>query len=152
MKRSPALLVVVAVLAAGTSCRTHSTRWEEGEGKSLGVSHVVICWLKRPGSYEDLQRVLKAYRTLIDIPGVTEVTVGTAIPSQRPVVDSSYDVGMVIRFRNEAAMRDYDQYPVHRAAVESTIKPLVERFVVYDVQIHGRYSSPADRVNREGAR
>ena len=152
MKPNPTLLAVVAVLAAGTSCRTHSTGWEESEGKSLGVSHVIICWLKRPGSYEDRQRVIDACRTLIDIPGVTEVTVGAAIPSQRPVVDSSYDVGMIVRFRDETAMREYDQHPIHRAAVETTIKPLVERFVIYDMQTHGRYWSPASRMNAEGAR
>ena len=152
MNRSLILLAAVAVLAAGSSCRTRSTGWQEPDGTSLGVSHVVICWLKRPGSYEDRQQVLAACRTLSDIPGVTEVTVGTAIPSDRPVVDSSYDIGMVVRFRDEKAMRDYDQHPIHLKAVETTIKPLVERFVVYDVQTHARYGLPASRMNEEGAR
>ena len=151
MNRSLMLLAAVAMLTAGSSCR-RSTGWREPDGTSLGVSHVVICWLKRPGSYEDRQRVLAACRTLSDIPGVTEVTVGYAIASERPVVDSSYDVGMIVRFRDEKAMRDYDQHPIHVAAVETTIKPLVERFIVYDVQTHGRYELPASRTNETGAR
>ena len=64
MNRSLILLAAVAVLAAGSSCR-RSTASQEMDGTSLGVSHVVICWLKRPGSYEDRQRVLHACRTLI---------------------------------------------------------------------------------------
>jgi hypothetical protein len=152
MNRSLMLVAAVAVLAAGSSCRPRSSDWQEADGTGLGVSHVVICWLKRPGSYEDRQRVLAACRTLVDIPGVTEVTVGNAIASERPVVDSSYDVGMVVRFTDEKAMREYDQHPIHVAAVEKTLKPLVERFLVYDVDTLGQYRSPARGMNESGAR
>ena len=144
MKASRTLLAAVALLASGTSCRMHSTGFEESDARVIGVSHVVVCWLKEPGNAEHRRRVIEACKGLIDIPGVQEVTVGTAIPSTRPVVDSSYDVAMVVRFRDEKAMRDYDQHPIHVNAIEKTLKPLVARFVVYDFQNRARLWSPAE--------
>ena len=66
------------------------------------------------------------------IPGLVKVSAGTSLPSTRPVVDSSYDVGIVMSFRDEASLRAFEHHPVHMQAVEKTLKPLVARFVVYD--------------------
>ena len=99
------------------------------------VSHIVLCWLKTPGDEAARQRLIdesKAFRGVI--PGLVDVTTGTALPSTRPAVDSSFDVAVVMTFRNEAALRAYDQHPRHKQAVDEVLRPLVARLVIYDVR------------------
>ncbi len=64
-----------------------------------------------------------------------DISVGKKITSDRPVVDSSYDLMLVFTFESEAAMRAYDQSPEHKRVVETVIKPNIARFVVYDSTI-----------------
>jgi hypothetical protein len=97
------------------------------------VDHVVICWLKKPGDTEAQRELIQASRDFQKtIPGLVRVRAGTSLPSTRPVVDSSYDVGIVMTFRDERSLRGFEHHPAHLAAVEKTLKPLVARFVVYD--------------------
>ncbi|MDK3161858.1 Dabb family protein [Kamptonema cortianum] len=100
--------------------------------ESLAVAHVVVVWLKEPGNQEQIDKIIATSRGFHKIPGVTSVKAGRAISSERPVVDSSYDVAIIITFANERAMREYDTHPLHKKAVEEVIKPLVEKFIVYD--------------------
>ena len=51
----------------------------------------------------------------------------------RPVVDSSFDVAVVVTFEDEAALRAYDAHPTHKQAVEEVLRPLVGKLVIYDV-------------------
>ena len=98
------------------------------------VTHVVLCWLKTPGDEAGRQRIIETTETLKSIPGVVSVTAGRAMPSTRPVVDSSFDVGIVITFTDESALRAYDQHPTHKQAVETVLRPLVARLLVYDIE------------------
>ena len=98
------------------------------------VTHVVLCWLKTPGDEAGRQRITETTRTLESIPGVVNVTVGRAMPSTRPVVDSSFDVGIVITFADEPALRAYDQHPAHKQAVETVLRPLVAKLLIYDIE------------------
>ena len=56
------------------------------------------------------------------------------MPSTRPVVDSSFDLAVLIAFEDEAALRAYDAHPTHKRAVEGVLRPLVGKFVIYDVK------------------
>lgn len=97
------------------------------------VNHVVICWLKTPGDPDARRELIEASKAFQGtIPGVVRVTAGASLPSTRPVVDSSYDVGVVMTFRDEQSLRVFEHHPVHKQAVEKTLKPLVARFIVYD--------------------
>ena len=99
------------------------------------VGHLVICWLKEPGHPAHRQRVIEASQELRRIPGVISVEAGEMLPSERPVVDSSYDIALYIVFSDEQALRAYDSHPIHRQLVEQVVKPLVGRYVVYDYVI-----------------
>jgi hypothetical protein len=92
----------------------------------------VLCWLKTPGDEAGRQKIIETSKRFESIPGVVSVTSGRVLPSTRPVVDSSYDVGILITFTDEAALRAYDGHPTHRKAVDEVLKPLVGKFVVYD--------------------
>lgn len=57
---------------------------------------------------------------------------GTALKSDRPVVDSTFDLAILITFDSEKALQDYLDHPDHKVAVKDTLQPLVKRILVYD--------------------
>jgi len=122
---SRALLVLTLLTLA--SCQTNAAR--RGTGYPV---HVVVCWLKTPGDEAARQQIIDVSRSFDSIPGVVKVAAGRAIPSERPVVDDSFDVAIAIVFRDEAALRAYDAHPAHKQAVEQTLRPLVGKMVIYD--------------------
>ncbi|MDQ3439707.1 MAG: Dabb family protein [Planctomycetota bacterium] len=92
----------------------------------------MLCWLKTPGDVAARQKIVETSRTFESIPGVVSVTCGRALPSTRPVVDSSYDVAIMITFADEGALHAYDGHPTHKQAVDEVLKPLVGKFLIYD--------------------
>ena len=98
------------------------------------VHHLVICWLKKPGDPDAWQKLMQLTGILSEIPGVLTVRSGHMIPSPRAIVDSTFDVAFIISFSNQAQMKAYLTHPTHKKVIEETIRPLVERLVVYDIQ------------------
>ncbi|MCC5788598.1 MAG: Dabb family protein [Opitutales bacterium] len=96
------------------------------------IQHLVVVWLKESGNEEARQKVIEATYGFEQIPGVLSVSVGPPKLSGREVVDDSFDVALVITFADEEAYNEYLPHPLHRQAVEEVIRPLVDRFVVYD--------------------
>jgi hypothetical protein len=64
---------------------------------------------------------------------VEHLSVGTPLASERPVVDDSFDVGLVMRFANAADLAVYEKHPVHVKAVNEILKPAAKKLLVYDV-------------------
>ncbi|WP_255556279.1 Dabb family protein [Methylococcus sp. ANG] len=96
------------------------------------VQHVVIVWLKDHGNPAARQQYIENSRRLGKLPMVLRYQVGTVLAGDRAVVDGSYDVGVVATFENDQALRDYLAHPEHRKVIEESLKPLVEKAVVYD--------------------
>jgi hypothetical protein len=96
------------------------------------VSHVVVCWLKQPGNEMARQQLIDDSKSFTKIPGIVHVSAGRPIPSTRPAVDASFDVAIVMKFKDEQSLATYASHPIHLAAVERTLKPLVAKYVVYD--------------------
>ncbi|MBC7784749.1 MAG: Dabb family protein [Burkholderiales bacterium] len=96
------------------------------------VRHVVVCWLK-PGA--DKAAVIASCSQLREIPGVVDVSVGEKLASDRPAVDSSYDLALVVTFDDERSLRAYDQHPIHLKALDEAVKPNVAKFLIYDSKI-----------------
>lgn len=117
--------VVVAVLL-----------WATGPGVASGtgshVVHVVMVWLKEPGNANHRAQVIEATRSFSTIPGVEEIRVGEAIPSQRSTVDDSFDIGLYIIFSSKRALENYLAHPEHKKAQRLILRPLVEKAVIYD--------------------
>ena len=99
------------------------------------IQHVVIVWLKDPASAEARQQVIAASYGFTAIPGVLSVSAGPSVPSPRAVVDSSYDVGVVITVRDRAALTAYLEHPTHKHAVQEVLGPLARQIVVYDFAV-----------------
>jgi hypothetical protein len=98
-----------------------------------GVLHVVICWLNDPADPEARRRVIEASRAFERIPGVRRVSAGEPLPSARPLVDDSFDVGILMEFESRQALAAYLRHPEHVRATREVLRPLTARIVVYDI-------------------
>jgi hypothetical protein len=77
-----------------------------------------------------------------EIPGVKRVRAGTVLPSARPIVDSTFDVAVVITFSDRKALSRYLKHPRHKQAVRLHLRPLTRKVVVYDFVEDHRSRSP----------
>jgi len=96
------------------------------------VNHVVLCWLKNPGNPEDIEKLIQAGKPLKQIEGILQLKVGTSIPSDRSIVDDSFDVGFYFLFANQEEMDCYLSNPIHLHTVEQILRPLTARILIYD--------------------
>jgi hypothetical protein len=101
-------------------------------GVSHTLEHIVIVWLKEPGNRAARARIIEASEVLTAIPGVVSLRSGSVVASDRPIVDSSFDVALIITLESETALQAYLTHPLHLTLVEETLKPLVNRIQVYD--------------------
>jgi hypothetical protein len=119
MKR---LLPLLAALRF-TACQTTS---------QPDLTHVVVFWLKEPGNAAHRAKLIEVSESFRSIPGVRNVHAGPCIPSERPIVDSSFDVAVSLTFSSRADLQRYLDHPAHKAATVSTLKPIVKKITVYD--------------------
>ena len=96
------------------------------------VYHVVLCWLKESGNAEARQQIIDVSKTFKSIPGVINVKAGASIPSDRAIVDDSFDVGILLTFADQQAMQAYLDHPDHKQVIQNVLKLLVSKIVVYD--------------------
>jgi len=121
--------LVLAVLLAVSTCSCTSSNHPTGSGQ---VTHVIVVWLKKPRDQAARQQVISESKKLREIPGVRSVTAGAVIPSSRAVVDSSFDVAIVMTLNSKADLENYTAHPRHQALVQNVIRPLVDHYKVYD--------------------
>jgi hypothetical protein len=101
------------------------------------VHHVIVCWLRTPGNARARTQLIETSYSFKKIAGVRTVHAGGVVPSSRPVVDSSFDVAIVITFENINAMQAYLADSRHEEAVGKVLRPLVKRMHIYNF-IDGR--------------
>jgi hypothetical protein len=121
----------ILTLAAGlvlSSCATIAPPAAKGT-----VDHVVLIWLKRPNHVQDRMAIQAATRDLRVIPGIQFLDSGTALASDRPVVDDSFDIGMTMRFDSAESLQAYESHPLHVQKVTEVLKPLSKKILVYDI-------------------
>lgn len=96
------------------------------------ISHIVVVWLKRPGNEADKKTFIQASQQLSDIPGIVNRHVGVVLPSDRKIVDDSFDVAVSVTLENQQALQNYLNHPKHKKVLHDQIKPLIDRIVAYD--------------------
>jgi hypothetical protein len=120
-----AMCYVLAMLAlVASSCARNS--------KDAAVCHVVVCWLRDHGNEAQRNKLIEQSRELQKIPGVISVRAGAMLPSARPIVDTTFDVAIIMTFPDEETMGRYLEHPDHKKAVKEVLTPLTSRVVVYD--------------------
>ena len=126
--KNATLILAAAVSLFFSSCTCCQTT---PKGK---VEHIVLVWLKRPGNAADRATVIAtAKKFQAEIRQIQHLSVGSAVPSDRPVVDDSFDIGLVMRFASKADMDAYEKHPVHVKAVKEVLAPIAKKLLVYDI-------------------
>ena len=95
-------------------------------------SHVVMFWTDPAQQNAADELVAGAEQYLRNIPGVVFFHVGKMVPSHRPVVDQSYQVGLNVVFTDKAAQDIYQTHPEHMEFVEKVFKKVCKKVVIYD--------------------
>ncbi len=96
--------------------------------------HVVFFWCK-PETPESVKQEMITYcnEVMSKLPVVKQVKAGKAVPSPRPVVDGSYDVGLCVVFEDKAGHDAYQPHEIHQAFV-TKFKQHWDKIKVYDFQ------------------
>lgn len=122
------LLLALTVPFLFASCATIAPPTPKG-----GVEHVVLMWQKRPGNTADQKAVIAACEDLRAVPGVRSLYTGTTLASDRPIVNASFDVGLIVRFDSAQALRNYETNPLHLSKKTEVLLPLTRKILVYDI-------------------
>ena len=122
-------LCLLALLAV--ACAARGSRRPDA-----AVQHVAIFWLKDHGNAEQIARISRISKSFSSIPGVLNVFVGTSLPSDRPIVDDSYDVAVIITFADTRAYHDFVNHPRHSQAVKDVVDTVVGKMRVYNIFHH----------------
>lgn len=104
-----------------------------GPAPTPTVTRVVLVWMKHPERSADRAQVIRAARSLRMIPGVMRVEAGRRVPALASGTDRSFDLGVVITFRDRAALRRYEKDPRHLEAMRRYLRPLVRRYEVFNL-------------------
>ena len=96
------------------------------------LNHIVLCWLKKPGDRENIEKIIAMTKSFQSIPGVLDAQAGRVVLSDRKIVDDSFDVGILIQVQDEAALQQYLDHPRHQKAKDEILLPLIEKVLVYD--------------------
>ena len=122
-------LSTAAALTAGTAATAMTI---SPASKKYGIAHQVYFWLKRAGSEEDRQELIKGIKTLKNIETVREIHIGiVANTEKRSVIDSSWAVSELLYFDNVEGQAVYQTYAIHQEFAKN-YSHLWEKVVVYD--------------------
>lgn len=98
--------------------------------------HVVIVWLKQHGDENARRKYIQGSKRLAKLPGILAYNIGTVAAVKRekpsPAVDASYDIAVSSTFESKQALENYLQHPEHHKVIHEVLKPLVEKYQVYD--------------------
>ncbi len=121
------LMLLAGMLLSGTGFLHAREKPADGP-----VTHVVLVWLKDPGNAAMRSKFVAASKSLNDLPGIINRQVGIVMPSDRIIVDDTFDVGVAVTLKDKKALQAYMQNPKHKKIVQEQLKPLVNRIVAYD--------------------
>jgi len=122
-------LVAPFLAALLPACSSLPSTSQPGTGSRL---HIVLFWLKPDmpaGERTAIPVEMAAQATLV--PGLEACWTCTPAGTPRDVVDNSFDLMLVMRFRSAAAARAWDDDPIHLALVQR-FRPWFAKVVVYD--------------------
>ena len=77
--------------------------------------HSVYFWLSPDLTPDARAEFTRDIQTLRDIPTVRACYIGAPADTDRPVIDRSYDCGLILLFDTQADEEAYLAHPLHRA-------------------------------------
>lgn len=102
-------------------------------GKTGKLNHIGLFWLKEPGNVADRQKLIAAaHRFSREIPEVQLLSVGQSVPQGSALLDTSFDICLIMQFDDQAAMDRYAKHPIHVQAAQEVFLPLSKKIQFYD--------------------
>lgn len=96
------------------------------------VEHVVLFKTKADATDEQKERMISELKALREkIPGIVDLSVGRNFSDR----NQGYDIGLVVRFVDRAALDAYGPHPAHTGCVNTYIAPIKEDVLVVDYEI-----------------
>lgn len=96
------------------------------------LSHIVIFWLKPELTKDQIIEFQAGLESLKGIDSAKEVYIGTPAPTkQRPVIDSTYSVGLTVLFDSIEGHDAYQVHPLHQGFL-GKYASFWSRVVIYD--------------------
>ncbi len=96
------------------------------------VEHVVLFKLSPAATGEQKSRMISELKQLREkIPNILDLSVGTNFGDR----GQGFEIGLVVRFVDRAALEVYLPHPAHRRCVEQFINPIREDVIVVDYEI-----------------
>ena len=136
MKSHASLFAGMCALVCASLFTSCASMCPAGKASPGQVEHVVLVWLKDAGNEAkrtELLALTKSFKQ--QIPGIISISAGTPLASDRPIVDDSFDLGLVMRFESKEALAAYEKHPVHVKAVKESLAPAAKKLQVYDVVV-----------------
>lgn len=100
------------------------------------IEHAVYVWLKRPGNAQDRAALVTATEELRKSTGlIRSFHHGRPLPSDRPVVDDTFDLAIIMRFDSRRALAAFEKHPDHQRAKREVLQPLARKVVIYDTAL-----------------
>lgn len=130
--KSLQLLLAFVFLFALVSCKVEKS--ESASTKTATIDHVVFLWVDDTLSSEIMDSIKLHSSRLDTIPGIISLSQGEAIASERPIVDDSFDLGLIFTFANKEDMDNYVSHKGHVDFVKKWVKPYSKKLTVYDIK------------------
>ncbi len=118
-------------LAQRTTVRPEITSIDASIMNDGNFVHTVFFWLKDKSSDADRRLLYQGLQKLSQIDLIRKGYVGVPAPTNRDVIDRSYDYSITFVFRDKTEQDAYQVHPDHLKFVED-YSHLWERVVVYD--------------------
>lgn len=128
--RTITIVFLISIILGIGGCRS-GLETPKGANEAT-IVHVVLVWLKEPGNAEHRQQIIDGADKLRAIPGLLSLEAGEVIESDRPVVEDSYDVALMMRFASVEDMQVYLAHLDHINTVKTEFVPIMNRYRVMD--------------------
>ena len=133
MRKITLTILTLISISLLQSCCTWGKSQNGISHTSTSVEHIVLVWLKKGYTEKDLQVVIKESKALRAIPGIIDMKLGRPLPSERAIVDDSFQLGIIMSFESAVKMNEYLTHPDHVRRVKETLKPMSSKIAVYDI-------------------
>lgn len=134
-------IYIFLIGCAFSACSSNSQAEEQEETEmntpqqqESKIIHVVYFWLKEGATQEERKQFENELEALGKCPQILNYKWGTAVNSERDVVDDSFDYSWIVEFASKQDMDDYGVDPIHLKFIENS-EDLWQTVKVYDATI-----------------
>ena len=96
------------------------------------IEHIVLLKVRAGTPAAAVTAMVEGIASLkAQIPGIVDLSVGSNTSDR----NKGFTHGLVVRFRDKAALEQYLPHPAHQEVVQQRIRPITEDLVVVDYEI-----------------